>query len=308
MAGVHPQRYDVRSRKQSEYFAMKLPQFEYSCPDKLADAIALLAAHGSEAKALAGGQSLVPMLAFRVASPSLIVDLRKLDELRRIDISEAGITLGAMVRWREILENAELGVAHPLLVAAIGHVAHYQIRNRGTVGGSLAHADPAAELPCIAVTCEVEIGVIGAGGERTIAAADFFHGPLMTSLGADELIRDIRLPPWPAQRRFGFAEFARRSGDFALAGAAVFYDMDLDGNIRNAHVGVIGGADRPLRLKSAEDALNGREAAATIIAAAAAAGAAAADPPGDIHASSAYRRVLVGTMIERALRSAAALD
>src|SRR6202050_5590860 len=143
MAGVQPQRYDVRSRKQSEYFAMKLPPFEYSCPDKLADAVALLAAHGSEAKALAGGQSLVPMLAFRVASPSLIVDLRKLDELRRIDISEAGITLGAMVRWREILENAELGVAHPLLAAAIGHVAHYQIRNRRTGGGSLAHADPA---------------------------------------------------------------------------------------------------------------------------------------------------------------------
>ena len=287
---------------------MKLPPFEYSCPDKLADAVALLAAHGSEAKALAGGQSLVPMLAFRVASPSLIVDLRKLNELRRIDISEAGITLGAMVRWREILENAELGVAHPLLAAAIGHVAHYQIRNRGTVGGSLAHADPAAELPCIAVTCEAEIGVIGAGGERTIAAADFFHGPLMTSLRADELIRDIRLPPWPAQRCFGFAEFARRSGDFALAGAAVFYDTDQDGKIRNAHVGAIGAADRPLRLKSAEDALDGHVADENIIAAAAAAGSASSDPPGDIHASSAYRRGLVGTMIERALRSAAALD
>src|ERR1700689_3298953 len=158
---------------------MKLPPFEYACPTSISDAVALLAAHDGEAKALAGGQSLVPMLAFRVASPSLIVDLRKLDELRRIDISEDGITLGATVRWREILESAELRMAHPLLAAAIAHVAHYQIRNRGTVGGSLAHADPAAEMPCIAVTCEVEIGVIGAGGERTIAAADFFHGPLM---------------------------------------------------------------------------------------------------------------------------------
>jgi carbon-monoxide dehydrogenase medium subunit len=287
---------------------MKLPPFEYSCPENLADAVALLAAHGGEARALAGGQSLVPMLAFRVASPSLIVDLRKLDELRRIGISEHGITLGATVRWREILESADLRVAHPLLAAAIGHVAHYQIRNRGTVGGSLAHADPAAEMPCIAVTCEAEIGVVDAGGARTIAAGDFFRGPLMTSLRDDELIRDIRLPPWPARRRFGFAEFARRSGDFALAGAAVFYDTDQDGKIRNARVGAIGAADRPLRLKSAEAALDGHVADENVIAAAAAAGAAAADPPDDIHASSAYRRVLVGTMIERALRSAAALD
>jgi len=150
--------------------------------------------------------------------------------------------------------------------------------------------------------------VVGGGGARTIAAADFFHGPLTTSLLADELIRDIRLPPWPAQRRFGFAEFARRSGDFALAGAAAFYDTGQDGKIRNAHVGAIGAADRPLRLKSAEDTLNGRAADESIIAAAAAAGAASSDPPADIHASRAYRRVLVGTMIERALRSAAALD
>ena len=162
-------------------------------------------------------------------------------------------------------------------------------------------------MPCLAVTCEAEIGVVGASGARTIAAADFFQGPLVTSLGADELIRDIRLPPWPAHRRFGFAEFARRSGDFALAAAAVFYDADLGGKITNAHVGAIGAADRPLRLKSAEDALNGHVADETVIAAAAAA-AASSDPPDDIHASGAYRRVLVGTMIERALRSATALD
>ena len=287
---------------------MKLPPFEYSCPDKLADAVELLAAHGGEAKALAGGQSLVPMLAFRVASPSLIVDLRKVEELKHISISENGVTLGAMVRWREILENAELEAAHPLLAAAITHVAHHQIRNRGTVGGSLAHADPAAELPCIAVTCEAQITVVGAGGARTVAAADFFEGPLMTALLPDELIRHIHLPPWPAHRRFGFAEFARRSGDFALAGAAVFYDADRDGKVRNAHVGAIGAADRPVRLKPAEDALNTRAVDANIVSAAADAGAAAADPPGDIHASSAYRRVLIGTMIERALESAAARD
>jgi aerobic carbon-monoxide dehydrogenase medium subunit len=286
---------------------MKLPQFEYSCPENLADAVALLSAHGGEAKVLAGGQSLVPILAFRLAAPSLIVDLRKLDELRRIGVAADGITLGAMVRWREILDNAELRRAHPLLAAAIGHVAHYQIRNRGTVGGSLAHADPAAELPCIAVTCEAEIGVLGASGARTIAATDFFRGPLMTALASDELIRDVRLPPWPPQRRFGFAEFARRSGDFALAGAAVFYDPDRDGNARNAHVGAIGAADRPVRLKSAEDALNGHAVDEQTIVAVAAAASATTDPPDDIHASGAYRRVLLGTMVERALKSAAAL-
>ena len=287
---------------------MKLPQFEYSCPEKLADAVALLATHGGEAKLLAGGQSLVPILAFRLAAPALIVDLRKLDELRRIDIAADDITLGAMVRWREILDNAELRSAHPLLAAAIEHVAHYQIRNRGTVGGSLAHADPAAELPCIAVTCEADIGVVGAGGARIIAAADFFRGPLTTALRPDELIRDMRLPRWPPRRRFGFAEFARRSGDFALAGAAVFYDPDHEGKARSAHVGVIGAADRPVRLKSAEDALNGHAVDEETIAAVAAAASAAADPPDDIHASGAYRRAILGTMVERALKSAAALD
>ena len=157
---------------------MKLPPFDYACPSTLAEAVALLAAHGGEAKPLAGGQSLVPMLAFRVAAPALIVDLGKLDELAQIQISEAGVTLGAMVRWRDILADARLRDAHPLLVAAVEHVAHYQIRNRGTVGGSLAHADPAAELPCIAVTCEAEIVALGKAGARSIAAADFFLGPL----------------------------------------------------------------------------------------------------------------------------------
>jgi aerobic carbon-monoxide dehydrogenase medium subunit len=189
---------------------MKLPPFEYARPTSLAEALALLAAHDGEAKLLAGGQSLVPMLAFRVAAPALLVDLGKLTELRRIAISDAGVALGAMVRWRDILDDEKLRVAHPLLVTAVAHVAHFQIRNRGTVGGSIAHADPAAELPCVAVTCEADIAVIGQSGARVIAAAEFFHGPLMTALTPDEIITEIRLPPWPKQRRFGFAEFARR--------------------------------------------------------------------------------------------------
>lgn len=285
---------------------MKLPPFEYACPTSLSEAVALLAAHDGEAKPLAGGQSLVPMLAFRVASPSLLVDLRKLAELRQIRITQDGVALGAMVRWREILDDARLATAHPLLVAAVEHVAHYQIRNRGTVGGSMAHADPAAEFPGIAVTCEAQIAVAGKAGARVIAAGDFFQGPLMTALAADEIITEIRLPAWPANRRFGFQEFARRRGDFALAAAALFYDAD-NGVARQAHVGVIGVADRPLRLPSVEAVINGHKINDALVAKAEAAASAAVDPADDIHASGAYRKALVGVMVERALRDAAGL-
>src|SRR5580658_3941474 len=186
---------------------MKLPPFVYACPASLAEAVALLAAHDGEAKPLAGGQSLVPMLAFRITAPALLVDLRKLAELRHIKIAADGVRLGAMVRWRDILQDKKLAAAHPLLVAAVEHVAHYQIRNRGTVGGSIAHADPAAEMPGIVVTCEAKIAVVGKSGARVIDAANFFQGPLMTALKPDEIITEIRLPAWPAKRRFGFQEF-----------------------------------------------------------------------------------------------------
>src|ERR1700738_2425823 len=200
---------------------MKLPPFDYACPTTLAEAVQLLASH-DDAKALAGGQSLVPMLAFRLLHPALLVDLRKLADLRGIKISEKGVTLGAMVRWREIEDDARLATAHPLLKAAIAHVAHYQIRNRGTVGGSMAHADPAAEMPGIAMTCDAEIAVVGKSGAHVIQAADFFQGALTTALTSDEIIVEIRLSAWPKARRLGFQEFARRRGDFAMPAAAVF--------------------------------------------------------------------------------------
>jgi len=285
---------------------MKLPPFDYACPTTLPEAIELLASHDGDAKALAGGQSLVPMLAFRLAQPSLLVDLRKLADLRGIRISDAGVTLGAMVRWRDIEDDERLETAHPLLKAAISHVAHYQIRNRGTVGGSIAHADPAAEMPGIAVTCDAEISVVGKSGAHVIQAADFFQGALTTALTSDEIIVSIRLPAWPAGRPWGFQEFSRRRGDFAMAAAAVFYDQDERGRARNAHVGVFGVGDRPLRLTAVEDVLNGESIDEATIAKADAATSAAVDPQDDIHASAAYRRSLVGTMVERALKSAAA--
>ena len=284
---------------------MKLPPFDYACPTTLPEAIELLASN-DDAKAIAGGQSLVPMLAFRLSQPSLLVDLRKLADLRGIRISDAGVTLGAMVRWRDIEDDERLETAHPLLKAAIAHVAHYQIRNRGTVGGSIAHADPAAEMPGIAMTCDAEIAVVGKSGAHVIQAADFFQGALTTALTTDEIIVEIRLPAWPAGRRWGFQEFARRRGDFAMAAAAVFYDQDERGKARNAHVGVIGVGDRPLRLTAVEDVLNGESIDEATIAKADAATSAAVEPQDDIHASAAYRRSLVGTMVERALKSAAA--
>ena len=265
----------------------------------------ILLAADPGAKLIAGGQSLVPVLAFRLAAPSLLIDLRRVPGLDTIVVGDDGVRLGAKVRWRDIEDDLRLPGAHPLLHAAVGHVGHYQIRNRGTVGGSLAHADPAAELPGIAVTCAGEIAVSSAVGQRTVPASEFFTGPLTTELRSDEVITELRLPPWPAARRWGFEEFALRQGDFALAGIAAFYDEDAQGRARNPRIGVIGACSRPQRLAAAETELDGRTVDARTIAAAARAAAAVVDPPQDLHADAQYRRALVATLVERALRAAA---
>jgi carbon-monoxide dehydrogenase medium subunit len=284
---------------------MKLPPLEYACPTSLSEAVALLAAGGGEARAIAGGQSLMPMLAFRVVAPTLLVDLRKLKELKDITISADGVRLGATVRWRDIEDDKRLETAHPLLKAAIEHVAHYQIRNRGTVGGSIAHADPAAEMPGICVTCDAEIAVTGSAGSRVIAADDFFVGALTTALEPDEIITAIHLPAWPKERRWGFREFSRRRGDFAMAAAALFYDQDASGKAANAHVGIIGLGDRARRLPEVEAVINGHVVDEALMERAAEITSATVEAQEDIHASAAYRRSLAGTMVERALRSAA---
>jgi carbon-monoxide dehydrogenase medium subunit len=284
---------------------MKLPPFEYACPESIAEAVSLLASHAGEAKVIAGGQSLMPMMAFRLATPSLLVDLRKLPGLDRIEIGNDGVCLGAKVRWRDILDHDGLRTAHPLLIAAIEHVAHYQIRNRGTVGGSLAHADPAAEMPGIAVACDAQIVLAGKAGTRVMRAADFFLGALTTALQHDELITEVRLPAWPAARRWAFEEFARRRGDFALAAVSVFYDEDGLGRCKDAHIGVIGAANRPQRMREAEAILNGRALRESAAVEAGRIVSASVNPPDDIHGSAEYRRSLAGTLTERALLRAA---
>jgi carbon-monoxide dehydrogenase medium subunit len=225
-------------------------------------------------------------------------------ELDRITIDDTGVELGAKVRWRDIETDRRLDTTHPLLVAAIKHVAHYQIRNRGTVGGSVAHADPAAELPAIAVTCDAEIVVVGPAGLRSIPAVEFFVGPLLTTLTPFEIVVAVRLPRWTRQRHYGFEEFARRRGDFALAGVAVFYDEDAEGRIHNPHIGAFGVGDTPLRLSAAEQALDGEKPNANVFARAVHVGMTGVNPQSDIHADERYRRALLGTLLDRALQRA----
>ncbi len=282
---------------------MKPAPFDYQTPATLRAAIDLLAAD-PEATVIAGGQSLMPVLAFRLAAPSMLVDLRRVAGLGNIAVDDSGVRLGSRVRWRDIEDDRRLETAHPLLREAIAHVAHYQIRNRGTVGGSLAHADPAAELPGIAVTCDAEITLVGTAGERTIRAGEFFTGPLSTLRQPDEIITELRLPFWPADRRWAFREFAQRQGDFALAGIAVFYDEDQGGRVRNAHVGVIGACHRPHRLAEVETVLNGNPIDQGLIREAAETAARTVEPPDDLHAPAIYRRALVATLIDRGLRAA----
>jgi carbon-monoxide dehydrogenase medium subunit len=284
---------------------MKPPAFEYASPSTIAEAVSLLASCNGNAKVISGGQSLMPMLAFRLASPELLVDLKHLKKLDTISIGKDGVRLGAKVRWCDIENDQRLTLSHPLLAEAIKHVAHYQIRNRGTVGGSLAHADPSAEMPGVALTCDAQMTIVGSSGTRIEKAADFFTGPLQTSLEPDEILTEVHLPVWPAARRWAFREFARRKGDFAMAGVALFYDLDEEDSAVDAHIGAIGVSDCPIRLTAAETVLNGNVVTEQTIAAVIKAAKDSIDPPSDIHAPGAYRRSLVGTLLARGLQQSA---
>jgi aerobic carbon-monoxide dehydrogenase medium subunit len=283
---------------------MKLPAFEYERPATLEDAIRLLSDQSGAAKIIAGGQSLLPMMAFRLANPGVLVDLAGIPCLNEIKIHKTGVSIGSMVSWRDIEKHPGLPTANPLISAAVNYIAHYQIRNRGTIGGSLAHADPAAEMPGIVVTCDGQIEVSGAVGRKRVDAADFFLGPLTTCLEHDEIIEAIHFPPWPLARRWAFDEFSQRRGDFAFAGVALYYDEEPDGTIENAHVGVIGATSMPRRLKAVEEVLNGKRPDADTVALASKIASESVDPDEDIHASAAYRRALVGTLVERSLMAA----
>ena len=287
---------------------MKLPDLDYIRPQTLTEAIDVLVAYDGEAKLIAGGQSLMPMLAFRLLSPKILIDVSRLPGLDQIEVTPGGVRLGALATWRDIERHAELKIAHPLLAAAISHVAHYQIRNRGTVGGSLAHCDPASEFPALVTTCNADVVIVGPKGERIVKGAEFVLGAMTTGLAADEMITQIRFPAWPKARRWGFEEFARRRGDFAMAAAAVFYDLDSAHRVVNPHIGVIGEADRAIRLKQVEDLLAGQVVDRQLAAKARTMGEQTAQPSDDIHAPANYRKALIGVLIERALAASAGIQ
>jgi carbon-monoxide dehydrogenase medium subunit len=284
---------------------MKMPAFDYVAPQTLREVMDILTRRRGEARVLAGGQSLLPLLAFRMAAPSILVDLRRIPALDRISISADAIEIGAKVRWCDIEESKPLRAAHPLLVTAVDHVAHYPIRSRGTVGGSLAHADFAAELPGIAVACDAEIVATSSRGTRRMRAGEFFQSPLTTTLDEDEVITTLVLPAWPPHRRWGFQEFSRQRGGFPLAGVAVHYD-EVGGMASNAHLTVIAANSRLERLGAAEQALNGHSVSGEVIESAAQAAAAAIEAVSDTEGSADYRRALVRTLTERALHDSVA--
>lgn len=286
---------------------MKLPPLQYARASSVGEAVDLLAQGGGDARIIAGGQSLIPVLAFRLAAPALLVDIGGIAELKRIDVTDDAVTLGALVRWVDIERSAALKAHMPLLPAVMAHVAHYQIRNRGTVGGSLAHCDPAAEMPGVSVACDGTIILEGTSGRREAPATDVLTGALAADIAEDEMIVAVRFPRWRPGHRWGFAEFARRKGDFAMAGIITHFDQSEDGSARDVHIGVIGATDRPIRLAAAEAALEGRIPDTAAILDACRAVQDEVEPPEDIHASADYRRALARVMANQALRQAASL-
>ena len=285
---------------------MKPAAFEYHEPDTIEEAVALLEAHPFEAKALAGGQSLVPAMNFRLAMPAILVDLNRLPELDTIAVAPDGVLrIGAMTRQRALERSPIVTARAPLLQEAMPHIAHPQIRNRGTVGGSLAHADPSAELPAVMVALEASIACMGRRGTRWVPAREFFVGLFATALEPGELLVDIAIPPAAAGTGWAFEEVARRHGDFALAGAAAVVTIDEVGVCSAARVVLFGVGEGPVVAAQATAGLPGRRLDAAAILDAGSHVAGDIDPPSDLHASSAYRRQLCRVLVQRTLARAA---
>ncbi|MGB0384628.1 MAG: FAD binding domain-containing protein [Ardenticatenaceae bacterium] len=284
---------------------MKPPIFDYYAPDTLEEALALLAEHGDEAKPLAGGQSLVPAMNFRLAQPAILVDINRLDTLFGIrEGKEGGLHIGAMTRQRSVERSALVATHAPLVAETMPYIAHPQIRNRGTFGGSLAHADPASELPAIAIALDMKMRAQSIRGERWIPASDFFLGLFETDLEPDELLTDLFIPHLPARTGTAFDEVARRHGDYAMAGAAAVVTLAENGTIADSKLVFFSIDDAPLEATSAAALLQGEQPTTELIRAAAEAIDDDIDPLGDIHASPAYRRHLAKVLARRTLARA----
>ena len=275
-------------------------------PAALPEAIALLHDAGDDARVLAGGQSLVPMLNLRLVRPRLLVDLRRIPGLDGIRADDGRLVIGAMTRQADAEAHPLVRARAPLLAEALGLVAHLAIRSRGTIGGSLAHADPAAELPAVALALDAAVTVEGPAGRRTVAAEDFFLGYLATALAPGEVVTEVVVPARPAGLGSAFVEFSRRPGDFALAGVAVVLAL-AGGRVGPAtRVVVVGGADRCRRAMACETLLVGGEPGPGLFASAAAVADLGIEPPADVHGDAEYRRHLIRTLALRGLEAAAA--
>jgi carbon-monoxide dehydrogenase medium subunit len=276
-------------------------QFDYEAPESLEEAVRMLHENGEDAKVLAGGHSLVPLMKLRLAAPTLLVDLRRIPGLHGIQRENGSWRVGAMTRHADLQDTPELGVASK----AASQIADQQVRNRGTIGGSLAHGDPASDLPGVLLALEGEVSAQGPGGLRAIAAADLFQDYLTTSLAHDEVITEVRLPATDGWG-YGYEKFTRRAEDWAMVGVCALVKRAADGSCEDVRIGLTNMASTPLRATAAEAALRGQGLDADSIARAAEQAAEGTEPPGDLNATPDYKRHLARVLTRRALETAAA--
>jgi aerobic carbon-monoxide dehydrogenase medium subunit len=275
--------------------------FDYEAPESLEEAVRMLHENGEDAKLIAGGHSLLPLMKLRLAAPTLLVDLRKVPGLHHIQRENGSWRIGALTRHADIQDAPELGVASK----AAGLIADQQVRNRGTIGGSLAHGDPASDLPTVLVALEGEVSVQGPNGLRTIRADELFQDYLTTALAHDEVITEVRLPATDGWG-YGYEKFTRRAEDWAMVGVCALLKRGADGSCEDVRIGLTNMASTPLRATAAEDALRGGSLDAAAIAAAAAHAGDGTEPPGDLNATPEYKRHLAQVLTRRALETAAA--
>jgi carbon-monoxide dehydrogenase medium subunit len=286
---------------------MKPAPFAYFAPQSLDEALALLQEHGDDGKVLAGGQSLIPAMNFRLAQPAALIDINRIAALSFLEPgADSGLRIGAMTRQRTVERSALVAQRAPLLHATMPSIAHVQIRNRGTIGGTLAHADPAAELPAVMVALNARFRLQSVRGERWVNAADFYVGLFATALEADELLAEIVLPPRPPRTGWAMHEFARRHGDYAIVGVAATVTLNPAGACQDARLVYLSVGEGPTPATGAVAALRGQSPTQTVIAEAARVAAQEIEPLGDIHATPAYRRHLIEVLGRRALNEAAA--
>jgi aerobic carbon-monoxide dehydrogenase medium subunit len=282
---------------------MKLPPVDYEAPETVSETVELLAEHLDEASVLAGGQSLIPLLALRLAHPAVLIDINGIDELSGVSATDGWVAIGAMTREYVAEESGTVAQRVPLLAAALPLIGHEAIRSRGTVGGSLAHADPAAELPAVARALDAEFVVLGPSGERVVPAADWFEGYLTTSRLPDELLTQVRFPAAGRGTGVSFQEVARRHGDFAMVGVATSVTLS-DGVISDTRLAFAGVSDVPVRAAGAEDLLVGERPSAELFDEAARRATSDIDPPADLHGSTEYRKKVAAALVRRGLRAA----